>query len=207
MLKHLSLYCINQIFETEALIKLSPKAKVAYIQCLVFHFEDLEPSHENMESFDILKTRPKPTSMPLFDELAKAGLVQISDKWITFISLWKNHIDKSALTRVTPEEYRIAAGYKPAEEYMDEMLKNESFYEVTGMQLKLSREKITEMIQLFFKTQGAHAQTYPDYTSVSRHCWGWIRSQVMPAKVNYNNSKKTNNATQRIEPGKDYGSL
>ncbi len=205
MLKHISLYCINQIFETEALIKISPKSKVAYIQCLIFHFEELEPSHENTETFDILKTRVKPKSLPLFEEMAKAGLVQISDKWITFISLWKNHIDKSAFKRVTPTEYMVMSGYKPAEEYKDDMLKNESFYDLTGIQLKLSKERTTQMIELFFKTQGAHEQSYPNYTAASRHCLGWIRGQMIP--INYTKSKKTNNATQRIEPGKDYGSF
>lgn len=205
MLKHISLYCINQIFETEALIKISPKAKVAYIQCLIFNFEELEPSHENMEAFDILKTRVKPRSLPLFEEMAKAGLVQISDKWITFISLWKNHIDKSAFRKVSPTEYMIMSGYKPAEEYKDDMLKNESFYDIVGMQLKLSKERTTEMIQLFFKTQGAHEQSYPNYNAASRHCLAWIHKQVVP--IRYNNPKKTNNATQRIEHGKDYGSL
>lgn len=206
MLKHISLYCINKIFETEALVKISPKAKVAYIQCLVFHFEDLEPSHENTEAFDILKTRVKPRSLPLFEEMAKAGLVQINDKWITFVSLWQKHIDKSAFKRVTPTEYMAISGYKPAEEYMADILSNQSFYDLTGMQLKLSKERTTELIQLFFKTQEAHKQPYANYTAASRHCLGWIRNQVFPS--NYSNSKTTtNNATKRIEPGKNYGSL
>lgn len=206
MLKYISLYCINQIFETEALVKLGPKAKVAYIQCLIFHFEDLEPSHENTQTFDILKTRVKQRSLPLFEEMALAGLVQISDKWITFINLWNNHIDKSSFKRVTPTEYMASSGYKPAEEYMADILSNETFYDLTGMQLKLSKEKTTELIQLFFKTQEAHKQPYANYTAASRHCLAWIRTQVQPST--YNKSKTTtNNATKRIESGKDYGSL
>lgn len=206
MLKHISLYCINQIFETEALVKISPKAKVAYIQCLIFHFEDLEPSHENTEAFDILKTRVKPRSIPLFEEMAQAGLVQISEKWITFINLWNNHIDKTSFKRVTPTEFMAISGYKPAKEYMADILSNESFYDLAAMQFKLSKEKITELIQLFFKTQEAHQQPYPNYTAASRHCLGWIRNQVMPSSYTKNKTT-TNNATKRIEPGKDYGSL
>jgi hypothetical protein len=97
------------------------------------------------------------------------------------------------------------AGYKPAEEYMQDILSNQSFYDLTGMQLKLSKERTTELIQLFFKTQEAHQQPYANYTAVSRHCLGWIRLQVSP--TNYNKPKTTNNATKRIESGKDYGSL
>lgn len=207
MLKVISLHCINQIFETEALVKISPKAKIAYMQCLIYHFADVEPTYDNMLAFDIMKFRVNPKSMKLFEELDKAGLVQIHEKWITFINHWGKHIDRTLLPRVSPTEYLATADFRPAEEFMEEILKKASFYEIAQMQMKIPPERTAELIKLFFKTQDAHEQAYQNHTAASRHCLGWIRGQITGTGNNNSKKQTTNNATKQLEPGQDYGSL
>lgn len=178
MLKHISLHTINSIFNLDSLFSLSAKAKVAYLQCLTYHFEDLEPKMVNLQSFELQKRIVNQKSIVYFQELEKAGLVKINDDTITFINHWHKYIDKSSFEKVKAHEYLGLMDYKKANDYKDELLNSDSFSELLQMEFKIDRQKVVYLLNRFFNEQNAIEQSYANYQSASRHCLSWIRKEM-----------------------------
>ena len=178
MLKLFSLYTLNSIFNQDSLISLSAKAKIAYIQCLTYHFEDLEPKIVNLQSFELHKRVVNQKSIVYFQELEKAGLVIINESTITFINHWHKYIDKSQLEKVKAHEYLGLMDYKKANDYKDELLKSDSFSELLQMEFKIDKDKVVYLLNRFFNEQNAIEQSYANYQSASRHCLSWIRKEM-----------------------------
>lgn len=178
MLKHISLHTINSIFNLDSLFSLSAKAKVAYLQCLTYHFEDLEPKMVNLQSFELQKRIVNQKSIVYFQELEKAGLVKINENTITFINHWHKYIDKSSFEKVKAHEYLGLMDYKKANDYKDELLNSDSFSELLQMEFKIDRQKVVYLLNRFFNEQNAIEQSYPNYQSASRHCLSWIRKEM-----------------------------
>lgn len=178
MLKHISLHTINSIFNLDSLFSLSAKAKVAYLQCLTYHFEDLEPKMVNLQSFELQKRIVNQKSIVYFQELEKAGLVKINENTITFINHWHKYIDKSSFEKVKAHEYLGLMDYKKANDYKDELLNSDSFSELLQMEFKIDRQKVVYLLNRFFNEQNAIEQSYANYQSASRHCLSWIRKEM-----------------------------
>ena len=178
MLKLFSLHTLNSIFNQDSLISLSAKAKIAYIQCLTYHFEDLEPKIINLQSFELHKRVVNQKSLVYFQELEKAGLVIINESTITFINHWHKYIDKSQLEKVKAHEYLGLMDYKKANDYKDELLKSDSFSELLQMEFKIDANKVVYLLNRFFNEQNAVEQSYANYQSASRHCLSWIRKEM-----------------------------
>ena len=178
MLKLFSLHTLNSIFNQDSLISLSAKAKIAYIQCLTYHFEDLEPKIVNLQSFELHKRVVNQKSIVYFQELEKAGLVIINESTITFINHWHKYIDKSQLEKVKAHEYLGLMDYKKANDYKDELLKSDSFSELLQMEFKIDKDKVVYLLNRFFNEQNAIEQSYANYQSASRHCLSWIRKEM-----------------------------
>ena len=178
MLKLFSLHTLNSIFNQDSLISLSAKAKIAYIQCLTYHFEDLEPKIINLQSFELNKQVINQKSLVYFQELDKAGLVKLNEDTITFINHWHKYIDKSQLEKVKAHEYLGLMDYKKANDYKDELLKSDSFSELLQMEFKIDKDKVVYLLNRFFNEQNAIEQSYANYQSASRHCLSWIRKEM-----------------------------
>jgi hypothetical protein len=178
MLKLISLYTINSIFNLDSLIILSAKAKIAYIQCLTYHFEDLEPKIVNLQGFELNKRVINQKSLVYFQELDKAGLVKLNDNTITFINHWHKYIDKSQLEKVKAHEYLGLMDYKKAIDYQEELLNNQTFSELLQMEFKIDKDKVVYLVNRFFNEQNAVEQSYANYQSASRHCLSWIRKEM-----------------------------
>ena len=178
MLKLFSLHTLNSIFNQDSLISLSAKAKIAYIQCLTYHFEELEPKIVNLQSFELHKRVVNQKSIVYFQELEKAGLVIINESTITFINHWHKYIDKSQLEKVKAHEYLGLMDYKKANDYKDELLKSDSFSELLQMEFKIDKYKVVYLLNRFFNEQNAIEQSYANYQSASRHCLSWIRKEM-----------------------------
>jgi|688.fasta_scaffold593076_2 hypothetical protein len=179
MLKLISLYTINKIFSVDSLINnLNPKCKIAYIQCLTYHFEDLEPKIVNLQSFDIPKKVINIKSMELFKQLEQAGLVIINDNSLTFVNHWHKYIDKSQLEKVKPHEYLGLMDYKLANNFKNDIINSGSFCELILMEYKIDRDKVVYLINRFFNEQNTHEQSYPNYQAASRHCLSWIKKEL-----------------------------
>lgn len=179
MLKLISLYTINQIFSVDSLINdLNPKCKIAYMQCLTYHFEDLEPKIVNLQSFDIKKKVINSKSMELFKQLEQAGLVIINLDSITFVNHWHKYIDKSQLEKVKAHEYLGLMDYKLANDYKADIINSGSFCELIQMEFHIDKDKVVYLINRFFNEQNTHEQSYPNYQAASRHCLSWIKKEL-----------------------------
>jgi hypothetical protein len=178
MLKLFSLHTLNSIFNLDSLIILSAKAKIAYIQCLTYHFEDLEPKIINLQSFELNKRVINQKSLVYFQELDKAGLVKLNEDTITFINHWHKYIDKSQLEKVKAHEYLGLMDYKKAIDYQEELLNNQTFSELLQMEFKIDKDKVVYLVNRFFNEQNAVEQSYANYQSASRHCLSWIRKEM-----------------------------
>ena len=163
MLKLISLYAINSIFNLDSLIILSAKDKIAYIQCLTYHFEDLEHKIINLQSFELNKRVINQKSLVYFQELDKAGLVKLNEDTITFINHWHKYIDKSQLEKVKAHEYLGLMDYKKAIDYQDELLNNQTFRELLQMEFKIDKDKVVYLVNRFFNEQNAIEQSYANY--------------------------------------------
>jgi hypothetical protein len=148
------------------------------MQCLTYHFEDLEPKIANLKGFDILKKVINQKSITLFLELQNAGLVLINDTTITFINHWAKYIDKTKLDKVQAHEYLALVDYKKAIDYKEDILNSGTFFELIQMEFKIDANKVVYLVNRFFNEQNAVEQSYANYQNASRHCLSWIRKEL-----------------------------
>ncbi|MES2287644.1 MAG: hypothetical protein V4547_18255 [Bacteroidota bacterium] len=184
MLRLLSLFTLQQIFEFEALKPLTPFGQLTYIRCLLYYFEGKEATNENCKAFELYKNEiPNPNSMH-FLELQEAGLITLHTNRIGFPNKWYKYIDKSQLDKVTVEEHLITSGLKPAMEFQEEMLQQGSAFDLLGMRYRLKREQIETLIKDFFMEQSAKQKHYYSITDCSSHCINWFGKKKFDMPLN-----------------------
>ncbi len=187
MLKAISLHTLKQIFETEALAPLSPMARMSYISCLMYYFEDMSMDLDSAQSFNIIKAQVKAYDKTLryFEEMQTAGLVQINDQTITFINHWNRHIDKNLLTKPDPEHHFNGSEPKSATEHLNDLLENKSLFDLIKMHHKLSDEQIKGLIYEFAKEGEVTKTKYYNPARCAEHCFRWINKKAPKmSKVN-----------------------
>lgn len=189
MLRVISLHTIKQIFETEALTQLSPMAKMSYISCLMYYFEDMPMDLESTNTFDIIKAQIKSynTTQKYFNEMQEAGLVKINQETITFFNHWRKHIDKELLNKPSPAEYLQQSEPKTANDLLPELLKNKSLFELVDMRHKLLPEKIIQLIKEFAKEGEVTKAVYYNPARCAEHCFRWINKKAPQIPKNTNN--------------------
>lgn len=188
MLRVISLHTIKQIFETESLTQLSPMAKMSYISCLMYYFEDMPLDLESANAFDIIKAQIKSynTTQKYFNEMQEAGLVKINPETITFFNHWRKHIDKDLLKKPTPEQYLNQSEPKLAKELYNDLIQNKSMFELIQMRTKLPEDKIIQYIQEFVKEGEVTKTVYYNPSRCAEHCFRWItkKAPVAPKLTN-----------------------
>lgn len=184
MLKVLTLYTLQQVFEFESQIPLSALAKQSYIECLLYHFEGKEPTIQNAGDFEILRKDITNPGSKHFLELEQAGLVKVTSKVIEFPSKWYRYIDKSQLDKTTPDVYLAAAGLRPAREFEQEMLTHGSSFDLLGMRHKLKPEQIEKLIKEFFMEQEAKQKHYYNVAECAGHCINWFGKKKFDMPLN-----------------------
>jgi len=193
MLRVISLHTIKQIFETESLTQLSPMAKMSYISCLMYYFEDMPLDLESTNTFDIIKAQIKSynTTQKYFNEMQEAGLVKINHETITFFNHWRKYIDKSLLNKPTPEQYLQQTEPKSAKELQDELFNNKSLFELIDMRHKLPKEKIIQLIKEFIKEGEVRKIVYYNPARCAEHCFQWFNKKApsQPKITNNPNGK------------------
>jgi hypothetical protein len=171
MLKLISLHAIQQIFETEATDIVSPLAKMCYINCIMHYFDGLPENLDNTKAFDLLIKDMKNygKNHKYFMELQDVNLVIINNNTITFINHWYKYIDKTRLERKNPEEYLGMMGWRPAKDFTNDLLTNDSLYDLLGMHYSLSRETVTKEINLFIQEQETKKKHYSSPNDAITH--------------------------------------
>jgi hypothetical protein len=188
MLSIITLETIDKIFSERFECKVQPMSKILYINCLMGHFKNLEANEKNAIAFELFYSDIKgyETWKNNFTELHKAKATTLTPQFIIFNNLWGRYIDRSSFNEKGTAIYE--SQLKTADHFKQELLGNQTMFEVTGMKHKLSKESMVQLIDLFVKEQEAISTKYENASECTRHFIYWARSngsklQTMPDVV------------------------
>lgn len=187
MLTLLNLYVIDSIFNN-AEVKLSAKAKMLYINCIMHHFRNKEANVVNLIAFDMFEEDFGDFSKyrMSMQELHKAGLIEIGVNKIAFHNKWGEYIDRSKLEKVTAEHYVAGFSFNSIEFYENDLKSNQSIIELAQMKYKISKENIIQLTDVFIKEQKAFDKKYSNFADCAKHFSYWLPNQIKqtPKEVN-----------------------
>jgi len=185
MLNIITLQTINLIFEAVE-FNVSEMTKIVYINCLIHHFKNKSATYNNAKAFDIVNSDFDFAKFKKnFQELQKAGLVIIDNSTIiTFINAWSKHIDKTKLVNDDISNISIIK----ADKVKDNLLNSQQLQEVCQMKYKLSKDRITQLIEIFVKEQIVIDKTYSSQGDCTKHFIYWL-SYNKDKAVESDNSK------------------
>jgi hypothetical protein len=190
MLEVINLYVIDKIFEN-AKEKVSPMAKMLYINCLTYHFKELKATTMNAYAFSILKENIPSYNRyhKLFEELQTSGLVILNYDEIYFNNTWGLYINRDMLDIVSEDKKAIGFEPKTISEFVEEMKCSVSLKELCCVKNKLNVRQIDYLIVLFFKEQVAIGKNYVNYSDCAKHFINWIPSNIAKAPTELVKSK------------------
>ena len=174
MLKVLNLYVIDQIF---AEIKnVSATSKMVYINCLIHHFRDKKPNVTSVTAFDMFfdDFSDYEKFKKNFQELHKAGLVDIGYDKISFNNVWGKHIDWSQLEKVNPNSYIAGIQFKSIKDFKKDLSDNQQMIELAQIKFHISEQQVKKLIALFVKEQETYQKTYQNLSDCIKHCISWV---------------------------------
>jgi hypothetical protein len=176
MLTVINLYVIDKIINEVAECKLSINAKMLYVNCLTHYFKNKKPTVANAVAFEIFKN-----DIPLynkhertFEELHKAGLVIVGINAVSFNNCWGQHINRSLLDKVSPQEFVAGFQFQSPEQFKEELLKNQTLHELVSMKYKISSRQLESLIGLFVTEQTTFDKKYQNFADCIKHFTYWI---------------------------------
>jgi hypothetical protein len=174
MLKVLNLYVIDQIFSEAA--GLSAMTKMIYINCLMHHFRDKPANVSSAIAFDLFKEDfgDFEKFKRNFQELHKAGLVELGYDKISFNNTWGKHIDWSQLEKVNPNSYIGGIQFHTIKDFAKDLKTSQKLSELAQMKFHISAQQVEKLIALFIKEQETYEKTYMNLSDAIRHCTSWI---------------------------------
>jgi hypothetical protein len=173
MLKIISLWTIQKILEPHKK-SLGAHAQMIYINCLIFHFQNLEPIESNSVAFEISKLELKFNNyVSQYKNLSDVGLIEIKPTSVMFYNIWSKHIDKSLYTAKnnTFGEYV----QKELNSYVDDFKSATNVKELCMRTYKISLTEYERLQTFFIEEQIGLQKTYPDLKSVANHFYNWIK--------------------------------
>jgi hypothetical protein len=165
---------IDNIFKHKAEIEIKSMSKMLYINILMAQFKDKEANEKNAMAFEIFYDDIKNYKRweNNFKELHKARLLTIGDKFITVHNSWGTYIDRSQITDLKNAQY--ATSLIDAEHFKQNLVNNQTMFEVTGMKHRLSKENMLKMIDQFIAEQMVVKTKYLNESECTRHFIHWI---------------------------------
>lgn len=182
---------IDKIFENKAEIELNSMSKMLYINVLFAHFKNKEAIEKNMMAFEIFYSDIKNFKRweKNFQELHKARLLTISDKHIIFHNSWGSYIDRSEVNNLKNVEYQ--SSLKDAEAFKQNLVNNQTMFEVTGMKHRISKENMLKMIDEFIAEQMVVKNKYLNESECTRHFIHWVGKNATNPIQPVNKSKQS----------------
>lgn len=179
MLKVINLYVIQMIFE-DSQEKLSPRAKMLYINCIMHHFRNKEAKVNNAISFEMFEEDFGDFSrfrVPM-QELHKAGLIEIGVNKIAFHNTWGKHIDRSQLEKVDAMEYVAGFAFNGIEHFKSDLINSNSIVELASMKYSIKKEDLPQLIELFIAEQRAFDKKYSGFSDCIKHFTYWLPNNI-----------------------------
>ncbi len=176
MLNVITLYTIDKILNEDSEVKLSPMAKMLYINCLTHHFRNKPATVVNAVAFDLFKNdiRGYERYQRHFEELHKGGLVAIGMDRISFNNCWGKHIDRAKLEKTSPDEFVAGVTCSTPEQFKKELLSNQTMFELVGMKYKATHKQVEMLIDLFIKEQSTFEKKYINFADCVKHFTYWL---------------------------------
>lgn len=175
MLKLINLYIIDCILN-QTDYKISQRAKILYINCLIYHFKNKSASVSNAVAFDLtdedlcgLKNYEK-----LFKELEKAELIQLGVDKVAFHNVWGKYINSDDLKKVPAENYVAELNLRDIQYFKDDLKSNESIIELSIMKYKISKDDIVKLMDIFIQEQITFQKKYYSYSDCIKHFTFWL---------------------------------
>lgn len=179
MLKVINLYVIDRIF-MECDSKISPKAKMLYINCLTHHFKEKSPLVSNAVAFEMFEEDFGDFSrfrVPM-QELHKAGLIEIGVNKIAFNNTWGKHIDRSQLEKVNAMEYVAGFSFNGIEHFKADLINNNSIIELASMKYSIKKDDLPALIELFIAEQKTFDKKYSGFSDCIKHFTYWLPNNI-----------------------------
>lgn len=176
MLHIINLFVIDKIFTEAAESKLTPLAKMLYINCLTHHFRYKPANVASIIAFEIFQDDIKDYEnyRKAFQELHKARLVTIGTNAIVFNNVWGKYIDRTKLDKVSPEKYLAGFRFQPVGNFKDDLLKSTQLIELSRMKYKLSKSQTQQLIELFVVEQSTFDKKYTNLSDCIKHFSYWV---------------------------------
>lgn len=167
----LTIRIMSNIFK-DCKTKLSYGSMQLYQNILQHHFSDKEEVIGNLNEFN-LKEYEIPNYSKyknLFDELENAKLIKCKGQTVFFYDKWTKHI----------QLFRMRANYKMnfATDFKDEMYNSHQLYEAVAMKLRIKKEDVNQLLQLFFAEQDGVQKEYPNESECRKHFIYWSQYNV-----------------------------
>ena len=173
MLKIISLWTIQKILEPHKK-SLGAHAQMIYINCLIFHFQNLEPIESNSVAFEISKLELKFNNFIFqYKTLSDVGLIEIKPTSVMFYNNWSKYIEPSLYTSKnnTFGEYV----QKEINIYVDDFKSSTNVKELCMRTYKISLTEYERLQTFFIEEQIGLQKIYPDLKSVMNHFYNWIK--------------------------------
>lgn len=186
MLELITLHTLDMIFEGSE-YRLSPKAKMMYINCLMHHFREKEATVVNATAFELFEEdfgnfeKYRVT----MQELHKSGLVEMNYGKVIFHNKWGQHIDRAKLDDPGIEQKTNGFSFNGVEMYEAELKASESLIELAMMRNKVARQDVFNLMDLFIKEQKAFGKKYSNFSDCAKHFtyWAQPKSNQMPKET------------------------
>ena len=179
MLKVINLYVIDRIF-SDSDSKISPKAKMLYINCLTHHFKEKSATVSNAIAFEMFEEDFGDFSrfrVPM-QELHRAGLIEIGVNKIAFHNTWGKYIDRTQLEKVNAVEYVAGFSFNGIEHFKSDLIANNSIIELASMKYGLKKEDIPKLMELFITEQKTFDKKYSGFSDCIKHFTYWLPNNI-----------------------------
>lgn len=166
-----SITAMSNIFK-ESKEKLSYGARQLYQNILQHYFSDKEETVANLNEFEIFYEYIPNYSKysKQLTELNNAELIKLKETTILFKDVWTKHIQIGRMN-----ENNIM---QLASDFKDEMYNSHQLVEAVAMKLRIKKQEVNQLLQLFFAEQDGIQKKYNNEAECRKHFIYWSQNNV-----------------------------
>lgn len=167
----ISIAAMSNVFK-EAEQKLSNSSRQLYQNILQHYFSDKEELLANLNEFEVgYDYIPKYEKWKKqFTELDNAKLIKLKQTTILFFDKWSAHIQLHRMTK--QHKMQLASDFK------DEMYNSHQLVEAVAMKLRIKKQEVNQLLQLFFAEQDGIGKTYQNESECRKHFIYWCQNNI-----------------------------
>ena len=161
----ISIAAMSNVFK-EAEQKLSNSSKQLYQNILQHYFSDKEELLANLNEFEVGYDY-----IPKYEKWKNnAKLIKLKQTTILFFDKWSTHIQLHRMTK--QHKMQLASDFK------DEMYNSHQLVEAVAMKLRIKKQEVNQLLQLFFAEQDGIGKTYQNESECRKHFIYWCQNNI-----------------------------